>query len=398
MTAEESSTDCYCQVSTMTKHCIVIAAVAYAIGCSGGQESEGLSGRELRTFKCNSFNTANGALYRSTGGNRDYDDDVISVFADSKGWVWAGTVTGLAVYDGKRWTSRTFQATRLPPGASTFLNSFQITESGPESIVEGPPGTIWFGGPCGIWQFRDDHYTEIGSVSQIGYIHAMAVDQNGSLWVVDKSSVQRYEDETWSTVLCPYIGKPASYEAPGLRGIAIETTGNVWIGGTVYGVPKEPWEHEGSIWAVDQGRKKRNGGPPMAPLFRFDGKIWRAFGPPYGLDVKWANPELDQQGRIRAATPKGYFMFDGRTWERLTKEPDVTVGKRWILKERASGYAELLFREGERLVEVRPTDNRTGEVLDVRSQHIRSFSVAEDRNTGCLWLGTSHGLYKICPD
>jgi ligand-binding sensor domain-containing protein len=227
---------------------------------------------------------------------------------------------------------------------------------------------------------------------------AMAVDRIGGLWVVKKSRVYRFDGQAWTTVLCPYIGKPKSHEAPGLHGIAIQTNGNVWIGGTVYGELRKPWEHEDSIWIVDQEQQNWKDGPPMAPLFKFDGNGWRAFGPSHGLNIKWSIPELDEQGRITIKTSKGYYTRQGETWKSV-KEADVIADKRWVLRERKrgllKGYSQLLFRDGERFVEVRPTGHKTGEVSDVGSEQLASLHLVEDRERGCVWLGTLHGLYRI---
>lgn len=296
-------------------------------------------------------------------------------------------MTGVAVFD----TSRTFRVSGLPLN----LALLGITEFGPTIIAEGPPGTIWFGGFFGVWRFRDGRYEEISSSSEIAGVLAMAVDRDERLWVVQRLQVQRFDGQTWTTVLCPYLANSIHRELSGLHGIAIEKKGSVWIGSTVYGEPKEPWEHEGAIWVVDQERKKRGVGPPMAPLFEFDGKSWRAFGPPHGLNVKWAIPELDEQSQIFASTNKGYVR-EGETWKRV-EESDVLAGKRWILRKKGflGLYAELLFRDGERLVEVLPTNNQTGAVLDLGVEQMASLCIAEDRDRGCVWLGTFHGLYRI---
>jgi hypothetical protein len=138
----------------------------------------------------------------------------------------------------------------------------------------------------------------------------------------------------------------------------------------------------------------------MAPLFEFDGRYWKAFGPRHGLNLKkyeWAIPELDELGRIRVRTPRGSYVLDGETWEAITK-PEV---KQWVLRERRSWFtrgSELLYRDGENLIEVRATDHETGEVLDIRSEQRVMLHLVEDRYRGCVWLGTWHGLYRIWRD
>ena len=88
--------------------CLALIALPRAVTLPNG-DSEGATNPVPHRFKYERYDAQGGALYRSQGGNADYDDSVRPVFVDSKGWVWVGTVTGLAVYDGKQWTNRTFE-------------------------------------------------------------------------------------------------------------------------------------------------------------------------------------------------------------------------------------------------------------------------------------------------
>jgi len=268
------------------------------------------------------------------------------------------------------------------------------TSCGPWHIAEGPHGTIWLGGDGGVWRVRNGRYEEISSSPEMAGMFAMEVDNRGKLWVVQKTGVYTFDGQTWTLMLCPYIGKPVSREALGLHSIAIETNGVVWIGGTVYGHPTAPWEHEGDVWVVDQESRKRSKGPPMAPLFEFDGKRWRAFGQPHGLNVGSATPELNARGQLRVWVSRTeQYVRDGENWKSV-EAPDVPVGKRWFLRHRGR-RTELVFRDGEHLVEVRPGDYQTAEVLDLGTEQLNSLKIVEDRIKDCVWLGTWHGLYRI---
>ncbi len=319
--------------------------------------------------------------------------------------------SGLGVYDGKQWTHRTFQNS-MPAGLRLTLGLIAGTTCGPSHIEEGPQGTVWLGGNFGVWRFRGGTYEELSS--KIAGMNSMAADSDGSLWVVDRFRVFRYDGKSWSQVLCPYIGKPASFEASGFRGIVIETNGFVWIGATAYHEMEAPLEHKGLIWIVDQDRKQRAGGPPMAPLFAFDGNRWRAFGPEEGLDAfykgrqgsadrgtprGWAAPRLNQAGQLTVATPNGQYRREGESWKPV-EAADLSLGQRWKLQMhgRFGDYGELLYRDGDRLVTVQPISDRTGEVLDLRSDTFASLHLAEDPARNCVWLGTWHGLYRIWED
>lgn len=388
----------------MKRLCLALIGLAHALALAG-QAAGQVTSAAQHCFEYELYTAQRGALHGAAKGNTHANDLVHTVFVDSKGWLFVGTQNGLAVYDGKQWTTRTFKIKGTSLSERAVLGLFSILKCGPEKIAEGPPGTIWLGGSgCGVWRFRDGHYHEISS-SPLGSYLGMAVDNRELLWVVTRDSVQKYDGQAWSTVLSPYIAHTVHRELPQLYGIVIGTNGSVWIGGTLYGNPEPPWEHDGTVWVVDQELRKRGDGPPMAGLYEFHGKGWRAFGTPHGLGMQPRDtviPELGGQGRVMAKTRKGYYVRERETWT-LLKEPDVHAGNRWVLRalgtSRPPGYfAELLFREGDRLVQVRPTDQRTGEVLDLGSKPLRVLRMAEDRNRGCIWLGTMHGLYRIWPE
>jgi len=357
-------------------------------------------------FKYELHTALSGALHESANEHRTYVNDLVhKVFVDSKGWVFAGTANGLAVYDGKQWTNRTFKfdLDGLPLKWRAALSLFGSSECGPEEIVEGPPGTIWLGGlGCGVWRFRDGRYDETGASPRHSNYLGMAVDSGGALWVVTRESVHKYDGQSWLTVLSPYLARTVHRELPQLYGVVVATNGSVWIGGTQYGNPEPPREHDGTVWVVDQKLKKRGDGPPMAGLYEFHGSGWRAFGSPHGLGIQSRDtviPKLDGQGRVAVTTRKGYHVRQGENWKPLT-ESDVHAGKRWVLRGRSRGwlrgyFTELLFREGERLVRVQPRDNQTGQVLDFRTESLGRLHMAEDRTRECIWLETTHGLYRI---
>jgi len=356
------------------------------------------SGASQPRFNFELHTALSGALYGATNGNSHAKDLVYSVFVDSKDNVFAGSRYGLALYDGNRWTNWSFK-TR---SHRTLLGRFGSAECGPERIAEGPAGTMWFGGSaCGVWRFQSGRLVEI-TASPVGSYLGMAVDQSGSVWVVTRDSVQRFDGKIWTEVLSPYVAGKVHRELPQLFGIAIEESGNVWIGGTVYGEQNAPWEHPSAVWTVDQQRRKRGSGPPMSGLYRFDGSGWRAFGSPHGFVVQTrdtAIPELDGRGRIVIKTRRGYLAPDGESWKSVS-ESEIAIGKRWVLRGRKDSvptgyYAELLFQNHETVVPVMPTSTQSGEVLDIGQEPLSVLRLADDPVRDCVWMGTMHGLYRI---
>src|SRR5919108_412356 len=117
---------------------LALFALAQAVVQSNA-DVEQVNNPTRHRFKYERYHAQSGALC---------DDLVKTVFVDSKGHVWVGTVAGLAIYDGNIWTNRTFDVSSLPLG----VRLLGITNFGPRRIVEGPPATVWLGGDFGVWR------------------------------------------------------------------------------------------------------------------------------------------------------------------------------------------------------------------------------------------------------
>ena len=129
----------------MKRLCLALSCIAQALtvmGEAAGQAADAVQNQ----FKCQLYTAQSGALYAAAKGNTHVNDLVDAVLVDSKDWVFAGTANGLAVYDGRRWTNRTFRIKGLSFSERLVLGLRSISECGPAKIAEGPPGTIWLGG------------------------------------------------------------------------------------------------------------------------------------------------------------------------------------------------------------------------------------------------------------
>jgi hypothetical protein len=291
--------------------CAGLIGLAHSMSFSELSAESGSNSLRLY-FKFNRYTAENEALYRSHDSSGSYDDDVKALLLDSTGRLWVGTVTGLSMYDGNEWAKRTFRR-ELPAGPLGFLG--RRSSFGPWQIAEGHSGTIWFGGGCALTCFREGRYENVNTGPTLTglQILGMVADRTGCLWVVTHENVQKYDGATCTVVLSPYPGK-VRREQGSLSGAAIGKNGDVWFGGNAYGKMTEPFEHDGAIWVVDRENKKRNLGPPMVPLYQFDGSKWKAYGKPQGLNSYFAVPEMDGLGGIVARTPAGYFVQRGESW------------------------------------------------------------------------------------
>ena len=98
---------------------------------------------------------AGGGLYRfGMGGDRVatttrfgtpdiVSNSVVSLLIDSRGWLWAGTDSGLSVYDGKRWVS------------ANNGNGLIGNDLDQASMLEDADGSMWFGTTRGLSHLLD---------------------------------------------------------------------------------------------------------------------------------------------------------------------------------------------------------------------------------------------------
>lgn len=175
----------------MNSLCGTVIGLVLLVG-DGTQTAQRSEATVSSRFVYERYDARSGCLYRSRGSNADYDESIRSVCVDSKERLWVGTTTGLAVSEQGQWRTRTFRISAGWAGTA-ILRALRLSECGPDNIVEGPSGTVWLGGPFRLWRFRDSSYEEITSRSDIASMLAMAVDQTGQLWVVQKWRVCIYD-------------------------------------------------------------------------------------------------------------------------------------------------------------------------------------------------------------
>ena len=163
---------------------------------------------------------------------------VNSIIEDKTGKFWLGTNGNTFVYDGRAFTTLTYDG--MP-----FTNV--------RSIIEDKKGTIWLGGNNGLWRYDGSTFTNI-TKNFVGYIYE---DKIGNIW----TSSQRANDQGW--VLSRYDEKTL-FSSPFIKStvteIKLEYEGNR---GMIFGILET---HDGSIWfgALDG-------------VYRYDGNTIKGF-------------------------------------------------------------------------------------------------------------------------
>jgi ligand-binding sensor domain-containing protein len=132
-------------------------------------------------------------------------------------------------------------------------------------------------------------------------ITALTVAPDGVIWVATLDGIYRYVNQTWTSIMPPWIGKD---ESVSVSSIAISPDNTAWFGfsfgaGDAYnkcGVRME--------YVQEQG------------VYRYDGKTWTRFTTKDGLvDNKICAITLDSNGNVWVGSfDKGVSRFNGQDW------------------------------------------------------------------------------------
>ncbi len=275
-------------------------------------------------------------------------NSVKQIFQTRDGYLWVGTLQGLARFDGLTFTIFTSHNT---PG----LPNNQIT-----SFAETPDGSLWIGTSFGLARYQNGRFTAYGQAdgvkSRSGTVNAVCVAPDGSLWIGSQDGITRWVDGKFVNDI-----DTSAYNTIGLRNIFADRQKAMWLAA-------------GSVALRYQ-----------------DGKFTR-FGPAQGLPAQRLEMlREDAQGRIIAVTQNGLLRLEGERFVPFEQNGALSsprVGA--ALVDRAgnlwNGSAGGLDRcSGGKVVPyVDHYGNKPGSV----------DALFEDRE-GCLWIGTSAGLYRL---
>ena len=138
---------------------------------------------------------------------------VTAVLQTHDGYLWAGTYSGLARFDGMRFT--VFDEKNTPE-----LHSSRVT-----SLFESSNGTLWIGQENGgITTCRDGKFqaVDIRAAWSGGKIYAITADETGDVWLLSETGLlARVRD---GLVLSPLIGT-----AKKLLSFARSSGGTIWV-------------------------------------------------------------------------------------------------------------------------------------------------------------------------
>ena len=308
-------------------------------------------------------------------------DFVVSIFEDTQGRLWFGTMAKGALYSD-----------------STGLRSYTTADGLPGNTVTGfvedADHNLWIGTHSGLSRFDGHSFTNFTTPNSTNHnrISNLVIDSKGNFWVGTWGGVYRFDGTQLSPfpIELPDITLPA-YHGTGLwvTEIMEDSRGNIWFGWDGYGACRYDghtftWfnntnglasnnvqaiceDSQGDIWFGSRVAEHDNPNPDARTgaggVAIYDGTSFTTFDTLNGLhDNDVYTIALDRSGRIWVgATGVGLYVFAGDTYQLYTStnrmDRTAGFGVQGVLEDRNGqiwfGFSGGLFQlQGDQLVHV----------------------------------------------
>ena len=226
-------------------------------------------------------------------------DDVLALFQDREGSVWAATLNGLDRF-------RDFAVTTL--SVKQGLSSAAVG-----SVLADRDGSVWLGTYGGLNRWNNGKITiaRTGSVKRDGKLNGLAPnslfqDDRGQIWISTNAGVGYLENDRFA----PISGVPGGP----VLGIAQDKAGNLWIANEESGLFRLSARSEVQQIPRDRLRHKDNASALAADPVQ--GGLWLGF---FNGGI-----EYFRDGEVRASFGAADGLGEGRV-SRFRFDPDGTV-------------------------------------------------------------------------
>lgn len=273
---------------------------------------------------------------------------VRTLLQSRKGFIWIGTSTGLARFDGVNFVA--YDESNVP-----LMHDEDI-----RALEEGPDGSLWIGTfSGGLLRMHDGRFTHYGKSDGLAseMIRDLDFDRAGNLWIATYGGgLARFRDGRFTT-----ITKKDGLADDHIKAVLDDRQGNVWAGSFTGGVSR-----------IDPAGKITNFAKQDGLSANFildieearDGVLWFAT---YGGGLARL-----ENGKFTAIQKR-----DGLADDRLTSVHEDRHGNVWI-----GTYAAGLQRlTAGRITTLTADEGLSGDLI---------FDLMEDRE-GNLWIATYNG-------
>lgn len=280
-----------------------------------------------------------------------------SLFQTRDGFLWIGTVNGLARFDGVRFTP--FTATNCP----------ELAENGQDgrSFFEDETGRLWIGTGRGLLCREAGGFVNFPGQESLrsGRVNGLAGRSQGGFWIAHDRGLACWDGRAIRWLETPEINRPFC--------LAEDDRSSLWIGG-LDGLHE--YDVAGGRVARSLAGEELHGVPEgtfLVTALQFDpqGRLWVGLGvaPTPGVDV------FPKPRRFGAAGPALLLLPN---WARFSREAQGTV---WSISQGTPSEVLGFFGSTETPARV---------VLDTTELH----SVLADRE-GSVWVGSRDGLFRL---
>lgn len=268
---------------------------------------------------------------------------VQAIAQDQRGYLWVGTQSGLARFDGIRFVTHT---------------------------PDNTPGIP------GIW------------------IRSLYVDKAGKLWIGTYKGLAVHDGNSFSTIAVAGKGDAGVLDILDIK----EVGGRLLVASNqgLYALHDGVLQHQPGSPAVTQVLLSRSDGlwiGSVGGVYRFDGRDHQFLALPAGLEKAVVTSLVDAQGKLWAGTTQGLYVHDQGTWAAASTRPELQKAPTTMLLEDhdhnlwvASNAGIARFNRGS-LSELIPDSNPNG---------FRSVISAFEDREGNLWFGSQwNGLTRL---
>lgn len=356
------------------------------------------------------------------------DDKVQAILQTHDGYLWIGTPSGLARFDGMRFTR--FDHSNVP----------EMANDNCVGLSEDRDGSLWIATPRKLLRRKEHRFTAYSQKDGLGEgeIWNLSASPSGGLWLLSREGLTRYQDGAFSHVRVPahlrveaaglgegrnglvWVGSDSKLERlelatgrwqgidcrrfGGLRQIQADLQGTVWFAGVedILCVAKDHWTPE-LIWqggkavghitcmTLDRAGDLWLGTSKLGVYHYHDSHIHRVMAPG-GLPDNAATALCpDREGDLWIGTERGGLSrLQPNTVSAVTTNEGLVNDDTWAICEGLDGALWIGTDGGL-------TELKGGRAIDLTDRDglprntVRALLADREGN---LWVGTGDGLCR----